>query len=54
MTETCFLIELGCYVNGLYEIMYTIPEYATTATNKGARMAENPTGAMVFHQPPAR
>lgn len=27
--------------------MYSIPEDATTATNKGARMAENPTGAML-------
>jgi len=34
--------------------MYSIPEDATTATNKGARLVENPTGAMVFHQPPAR
>jgi hypothetical protein len=34
--------------------MYSIPADATTATNKGARMVENPTGAMVFHQPPAR
>lgn len=41
-------------MNGLYEIMYSIPEDATRATNKGAQMAENPTGAMVFHQPPAR
>jgi len=35
--------------------MYRIPEDATTATNRGARMVENPTGSMVFHhQPPAR
>lgn len=42
-----------CYVNGLHEIMYSIPEDATTGTNKDARMVDNPTGAMVFHQPPA-
>jgi hypothetical protein len=33
--------------------MYSIPEDATTGTNKDARMVDNPTGAMVFHQPPA-
>jgi hypothetical protein len=35
--------------------MYSIPEDATTATNRGAKMVENSTGAMVFHhQPSAR